>query len=210
LVSLYLEGSLYLYYSVGLSLVAVLWQVTSTRARAVVAISCTLTLAATALAFHAGQPRDRASIEILNGVRTARFGEQVDGPDRSGLHMSATDALTYEKLVRLVQERSSPGDEIFAFPNDAELYFLSERRNPFRFYNSALGVQRPVDLESTLGHIERVPPAVVLYRPGDKYNNDMSARLMDLVRNRYAHVESFAGIDVYVPRTTAAAAAGSR
>jgi hypothetical protein len=210
LVSLYLEGSLYLYYSVGLTLVALVWQLTSTRARALAATAGTLTIATTAIAFHAGQPRDRASLDILNGVRTARFGEQTEGPNRSGLRMSAGDASTYDQLIRLVHQWSSPADEIFAFPNDAELYFLAGRRNPFRFYNSALGLQRPADLEATMTHLEANPPAIVLFRPGDKYNNNMSARVMDLVRERYARVESFAGIELYVPRSLESHGTGSR
>ena len=43
-----------------------------------------------------------------------------------------------------VQSASRPDETIFALPNDAELYFLAARRNPFRFYNAALGIRNAI------------------------------------------------------------------
>jgi hypothetical protein len=201
LVSLYLEGPMYLYYSAGLSIVAVLWQLKPGRLSSVLGSTSAALVAFTAIVFHAGQPFALTGHQTLNGTRLTQFHQQVDGPDRSGFRMSVADRDTYSSIVRLIQQHSQPGDEIFAFPNDAELYFLANRRNPVRYYNSALGLQRPGDLQATIDRLDRATPRVVLFRPADKYNNDASARLIDVVRQRYIKIDTIAGLEVYVPVT---------
>ena len=48
----------------------------------------------------------------------------------------------------VITAHTREGESIFAVPSNAELYFLTQRRNPFRFYNTALGVRTDADLEA--------------------------------------------------------------
>ena len=54
--------------------------------------------------------------------------------DRAPIFTTAEYARTYEGIVTVIQACSKPNDPILAFPDSAELYFLSGRRNPLRTY----------------------------------------------------------------------------
>jgi hypothetical protein len=199
LVSLYLEGPLYLYYAVGLSVVAVLWLI-APRSRATQAVGAATTagLILVAVLFHAGQSRLRTPREILEGARVSNvWTNNGAGLTRCRLRLDAADHALYGSLVDAIQRASGPGDSVFALPNDAELYFLAERRNPFRFYNSALGIRSAAELARVIDELTAHPPRLVLFRPADKYNTDASRQVMDVVRSRYDRLQTIEGLEIY-------------
>jgi hypothetical protein len=77
------------------------------------------------------------------------------------------------------------------------LYFLARRRNPFRFYNSALGIQTAAELADVMDEMKAHPPRLVAFRPADKYNTAASEQIMDLVRATYVHVDTLDGLEIY-------------
>jgi hypothetical protein len=202
LVSLYLEGPLYLYYAVGLSLIAVLWlSATGSRRRTIALAAATAGLSLVAVIFHAGQSRLRTPLEILEGHRdTETWGHGSGGLPRCSLDLPEVDRETYGRMLSLIQAHSQPNESIFVLPNDAELYFLANRRNPFRFYNSALGVRTADDLHAVLRHFNADPPHLVAFRPDDKYNTDASRQIMDVVRAMYTRTGTISGLEIYTLR----------
>jgi hypothetical protein len=202
--SLYFEGPLYLYYGVGLVITAVLWTPgVSAAGRARLAVAA-IALGLVAVACHAGQSRLRKPVEILEGRRISSvWSAEGRGPlPRADLEIEAADRETYSELVALIQAEVLPTESIWALPNDAELYFLAERRNPLRFYNSALGLSDDAALRSVLDQLERQPPRLVLYRPTDKYVTPAVRSVMNEVRRRYVQLPTVDGLDVYrLPRS---------
>ena len=76
--------------------------------------------------------------------------------------------------------REVPADaSIFAVPSNAELYFLAERRNAFRFYNTALGVRTDADLARVEQTLRDDPPRLVTFNRDDKYNTSRSIQIME-------------------------------
>jgi hypothetical protein len=120
---------------------------------------------------------------------------------RSSLRLESRECEPYWQLTRAIEAASPERSEIFAIPNDAELYFLSGRSNPFRFYNSILGIQTVEDIELVLDRLASQPPRVVAFRPDDKYNNGASRRIMTFVRERYERFDTIAGVELYRPRS---------
>jgi hypothetical protein len=199
LVSLYLEGPLYLYYSVGLSLVAVVWLIgPRCRQRPAPIVTLLLLVAGIALVFHAAQPRQRTPVQILRGERTAEWDSVRPALERTSLRLSAEDRRSYGLIVAAIERESRSHESILVLPNDAELYFLARRRNPVRFYNSALGIQREEDFADVMALLERSPPRLVIFRPNDKYNTAFSLRVMAAVRARYTSRGHIEGLDMYV------------
>lgn len=196
LVSLYFEGPLYLYYSAGLSLAGVTWFV-APRYGPIRVATVLLLIAGIAVGFHAAQPRHRTPAQILSGERTAQWDTARPLP-RATLKLSPEDQRSYGALVSVIERESAPGESILALPNDAELYFLARRRNPVRFYNSALGVQREEELDDVMRLLERAPPRLVMFRPDDKYITPFTRRIVDAVRARYKARGQIEGLDVYV------------
>jgi hypothetical protein len=192
-VSIHYQIPIYLYYSAGICLAAVLWQQAIGRSLSSVAHVVLATLVvAVAIGSHAGQSYRRHATDILQGAR--RPLPAGGGLDRASLNLDRHDMDTYGALVSLIRSHAPPGATILAIPSDAELYFLSDRRNPFSFYNTALGIRTTDDLAHVLETVRTEPPHVVTFRPDDKYNTTASRQIMEVVRMRYHHVETVSGV----------------
>jgi hypothetical protein len=204
LVSLHLEGPVYLYYAIGLPLAAVLWMVaTAARWKRVLLASGTALITLVAVLFHAGQSFSRTSTQVLQGRQTFTASTPICPPfERSTLKVERADCDAYQQLVAAVQRETSGQDYIFAVPSDAELYFLADRPNPFRFYNTALGVRTERELNEVLQTLIDRPPRVITFRTDDKYNTAASRRIMEYVRSAYEKFDTVGQVQLYRSRTS--------
>jgi hypothetical protein len=155
-------------------------------------------LMSVAIVFHAGQSRTRTPLEILEGRRVSNvWSGDGAGLARASLRLDRADRDTYGRLVRLIQTEVPAGEPFLALPNDAELYFLAERPNLSRFYNSALGLRTDDEVNTLTKALVAERPRIVFYRPSDKYNNRGSRQVLDLVKSMYVHTDTIAGLEVY-------------
>ncbi len=183
LVSLHYQLPIYLFYTVGLSLAAVLLltsESNSSTRRVTIAVSSVI--AGVALYYQAAMPVTRPLKDIVAGER--RFPTTPLPSPVAGIYVDTAEARLYQSLVRLIDRETEPGDTIFALPMNTELYFLGRRTNPFRFYNTAVGIRSGADLDSVLQVIRCQPPKLVFYDPTDKYNTPASVRIAGVVRRR--------------------------
>jgi len=200
LVSLYLQGPLYLYYTVGLSLVSLLWLQRRETPRRLLSV-CAVALSAVAIAYHAGQSRHRNPLEILTGERdTDVWAQKSAGLPGASVQMDAADRDGYRRLVSTIQRHAGPDESILVLPNNAELYFLSGRRNPTRFYNSTMGLYTDSDLAGLLEVIAASPPQVVIVRLDDKFITEPVHRIMAAVAGTHEQVAVIDGAGVYTFR----------
>jgi len=198
-VSVQYEGPLYLYYAVGLSLISVLWLLPpGALVLRRIAGATTVALCVVAIVFHAGQTRERTPVQVLAGERPTNLQALVDcGLPRCSLKLSQDDAQVYGSLTETIQREVPAGESILAIPNDAELYFLAERRNPTRFYNAALGTTTEEQRREVLAVLEETPPRLVVFRPDDKYNTRATAEIMAMVRTHYTSLGKKYGTEIY-------------
>jgi hypothetical protein len=196
LVAIHYQIPIYLLYTVALSLAALLLLSAdrSFRVRSCAA-GIAAFLCATGLWFQAAQPLDRGLRGIVAGQRAPALVES--GLAKADLRIGAEDAATYRELVALIQAETPEDAPILALPFNPELYYLSGRRNPTRFFTSALGVVTEVASRRVIETLQTDPPRLVFHRPYDKYNTASSARIMDFVRARYERLEPRAGFDIY-------------
>jgi len=203
LVTLHMAGPIYLHFTIGLTFAAVLWFVAT--GFPVRYIWCTAATTAAvvfvALWFHAAQSSFRRPIEVARGHRTLTPATATCPPlQRSTLRIEWKECDEYYQLVARIEAETPPNANIFAVPHDPELYFLAARANPFRFYSTAIGVRSPADLSAVLDLLAARPPAVVTYRPDDKYNTGASRSIIDFVRSRYDQFATVAGVEMYRPK----------
>jgi len=197
LVALFMQNAIYLYFTAGLTLTAVLYMVGRSRlAVRVTWAGLTLLLTVVALAYHAAQPYTRAPLEALEGRRTSTVVSDCGLP-RCGLRLDPADVAPYRRLVALIQDAVPAQAPIAAFPSDAELYFLSDRRNPFRFYNAAIGLRTSDDVDAAIGIIKREAPRLITFRPQDKYTTDATRAVIAGVRSLYDHATTIDGVEIY-------------
>ena len=133
------------------------------------------------------------------GVRRGERGAEVLACDlpRCSLRLEPRDTHIHRELVRRIQAHSVPGDCILALPSNAELYFITERCNPTRFFNSALGLHAEQDVGALLMQLEARPPAMLIYQPEDKYNSLLTRRLAERLRSFYRQHEKVGAYDVF-------------
>jgi hypothetical protein len=196
LVAMFMEDAIYLYFTAGMSLAAVLWLNASSAAPRAAAALVSTGLALVAVMFHAGQSWVRTNLELLEG-QSSRSSVTAEAFWRASLRLDPVDRDPYKRVVESVRRQTTPNDTIFALPSDAEFYFLANRRNPFRFYNSAVGIRTPEDLADVMTTLTRRPPTIVTFRPADKYNTDASLAIMADIRRRYALLEVVGGVEIY-------------
>jgi len=213
LVTLHMAGPIYLHFTIGLTFAAVLWFAATGRSARL--IRCTAAAAAgvafVALWFHAAQSSFRRPIEIARGHRTLTPETATCPPlRRSTLRIEWKDCDEHHQLVARIEAETPPGASIFAIPHDPELYFLSARSNPFRFYSTAIGVRSPSDLAAVLEVLDTRPPALVTYRRDDKYNTDASRRIIEYVRSRYDRFATIAGVELYRPTAALSSRVGAK
>jgi hypothetical protein len=160
------------------------------------------------LYYQAAMPVTRPLKDIVAGER--RFPTTPLPSPVAGIYADTAEAQLYQSLVRLIDRETQPGDTIFALPNNAELYFLGRRTNPFRFYNTAVGVRSAADLDSLLQVIRCHPPKLVFYDPTDKYNTPASVRIAGTLRRQYEKLAPVPPFEVFRARRDSLAIAQAK
>jgi hypothetical protein len=198
-VSVHFQIPVYLYYSAGLSFASLLWLAPYLSAWAGrISIAAALLLALIGVYFQAGQPASRGIGGILRGERIQ--STRAAALPHNSLRIDPDEGRQYASLVELIRREVPAGGSIFAVPSNAELYFLAQRRNVFRFYNTALGVRSDADLAAVEQTLHDHPPQLVTFNRDDKYNTPRSWQIMTIVRQRYALLGRFGPFDVYLLR----------
>jgi hypothetical protein len=201
IVSLHFQIPLYLYYTAGFSLAGMMWLLPFERRFQYSAFVLSLTLSAIAVYYHAGQPISGRLGDVLGGNRNiTTLNQSLSSLPRASLKLQPEEDKPYADVLKMIETETQPSDTIFAVPTNAEFYFLSGCRNPFRFYNTALGIRSDSDMQRVKQTIVEQPPKLVIYRPDDKYNTDASQQIMDLVKQRYEFLGETGGFEIYRSR----------
>ena len=198
-VSVHFQIPVYLYYTAGLSLASLLWLAPrQSRFASGTSVGLALALSAIGVYFHAGQPASRGIEGLLRGERVQ--SARASALPHNSLKIDPDEGRRYASLVELIRHEVPADAAIFAVPSNAELYFLAERRNAFRFYNTALGVRTDADLAQVEQTLRENPPRLVTFNRDDKYNTSRSMQIMEIVRHRYVLLGRFDPFDVYLLR----------
>ncbi|HEX4952227.1 MAG TPA: hypothetical protein VF017_02375 [Thermoanaerobaculia bacterium] len=185
LVSVHYQNPTYLYFSVGVSLVALLELAAGGATRiARLAPLHVAGLGVVALGWHAGQPSERDWDQLLAGNRLPVVSTAESLP-RLALKIGPREAAFYPRLIEWIRRQVPPEEAIFVLPTNAELYFLSERRNPTRFYNLVFGVRDEAEALALIEGLRREPPRLILWNAADKYNTPLAQQVVGAVADGY-------------------------
>ncbi len=188
---------IYLYLSVGLSLLGVLWQLyTSNRSRTF-GLILSVFLSIVAIHFHVGQPLGRSWAKFMQGEKVALA--PVHGLGKFGLKIEPVEGEIYSQLVGFIQQKTNPNEPIFVFPNNAEIYFLADRINPYRFYYLPLDVMNVNEGRAFIQSLKEAPPALIIFNPSDINNTDVSALVANYVREAYQQIQKFGKFEIFSP-----------
>ncbi|MEZ6057101.1 MAG: hypothetical protein R3C01_10390 [Planctomycetaceae bacterium] len=130
-----------------------------------------------ALFFQAGQPLERGTHGILTGVR--RNMVPSEGVPRVSLEGTFDQVVLYRQLTKVIEQQTKLGDPILAIPSNAELYFISGRRNPTGYFNLALWIQDDAAVSRLIDDLQQDIPKLVIYDDEDKYNSEFTKKLFE-------------------------------
>jgi hypothetical protein len=135
----------------------------------------------------------------FRGLTSERSSQLVanHGIPRCSLLLEPFQVETYQQFLGLI-DRDVPADgSILALPVIPELYYLSGRRNPTRFYLPAIGVRSDDDVRALTDTFSRSPPRLVFYMPNTSYQTPECRRLRDWFVQRCDLIGSHRGTQVY-------------
>jgi hypothetical protein len=197
-VALLQQIPIYLYYSLPLSFAALLW-LFRTKREIVIGVSfATVFLVAMSIYYQAAQPIGRTLGGTIRGDRIALVPATT--LPRTGLWIDPESLRVYTEVVRIIQAHTQPNDTIFVIANNPEFYFLAERRNPFRFWNSAVGVRNEQEATAVMNVLKNQPPRVVVIDPQDRNNTLYSQTMIEYVRSTYTFVDTVSNFEIYRAR----------
>jgi len=202
LVAVFNQIPFYLYLGVGFSIIGLLW-LKSTPASAIgpaSPISLPLTVGALALALvaitsHAGQPYTRSWQELADGTTRSLTETSID---RLGLRIDPTEAATYDELLAVIDEATSADDAIFTAPNNADLYFLADRSNPFRMFNPTISLLNGEERAAFIDAFEAAKPTLFIHDERSHYNTKASTDLIATLTADYDRTATIERFAVYV------------
>lgn len=197
LVSHMLQTHYFLYYSLGLSFIgslALLKKYFASLYRP--AVSATVFLTALSVLFHAGQTHERGFAGTLEG-RTPPLYKSSQLP-KAGVKMPVEISRKFEGLVQIIHKHTAAEDAIFVLPNNPEIYFLSGRRNAFRFDFLPTALQNENDLLEIVEEAQKQRPRLMIYHRGDKYENALTVQLRETLEKDYQLLTDFEEFGIYL------------
>ncbi len=200
-VSMIYPIAIYLYLTMGLSLIGILWQCYESGRARKLGLILTIFLSLVAMAFHAGQPLQRSWQNFMQGEKVALASAQE--LERLGLKVETVEGAMYSELIEFIKQKTQPKDSIFVFPNNAEVYFLSGRTNPFRFYNLALDVTNAREAQEFIQLLKKTAPALIIVNSSDKYHTEASTLVAEYVRANYSFIKEIDKFEIFsLPQST--------
>lgn len=187
---------IYLYYSVGFSLVSLLFLSHLFPLRGLSLLSGFLILVG--IYFHAGQPAQRGSESILRGERESLVQSQIN---KINLFIQPKDEALYRDILQTIDDLSLPEETIWVFPNNPEIYFLADRQNASRINFLPMALKSSEDVEEFSQKLFSESPALILFNSRDKYNTEASRRLIEKIRARFDQVKEIGDFEIYRDRS---------
>ena len=199
LVALFQQIPIYFFYMFPMTIGALFWLSLNAKRRTVVTMVCIgLAFSAIAFRYQAAQPVTRSLAGIIRGDRVAFV--PADTIKRAGLWVEPQSLETYTALINAIQADSQPNETIFVLPYNSELYFLAERRNPFRFWNTAVGIRPGAEEQHVMNVLRNTPPRVLVIAPGDRNNTTTSEAITAYAREHYSLVQTIGNFEIYRAR----------
>lgn len=196
-VALLQQIPIYLFYSLPLTFAALIWLFAKPSPRRVAALTLfTVFVTFVSIRYQAAQPIGRTLAGIIRGDRT----ELVPATTlpRAGLWIDPESLRIYTDVVNTIRDQTQPQDTIFVLPNNPEFYFLSERRNPFRLWNTAIGVRDENEAALVMNVLKNQPPKIIVIDPHDRNNTSYSNAMIAYVRGTYRLIKTAGNFEIYL------------
>jgi len=186
---------IYLYLTVGLSLLGLLWQLYTSNRWRIFGLILSVSLSIVAIHFHAGQPLGRSWAKFMAGEKVALA--PAPGLEKLSLKIEPAEGEMYSQLVRFIRQQTTPNEPIFVFPNSPEIYFLADRPNPYRFYYLQLDVMNVNEGRAFIQSLKEATPALIIFNSSDINNTEVSFLIAKHVQENYFPIKKIGEFEIF-------------
>jgi len=198
LVSLFIQIPIYLHWTAILSLAGSLWVILELKPEWNLPLNAILIiLSGVSIAFHAGVPIQGNIMDVVSTKKPELLDSRSLLP-KVDLWIRGDSLEAYKKVVRIIEENTQKDDYLFAVPNNPELYFMTERQNPFRFASTDHGVLNETEVQHVIQTLESLHPRIITFSPGSQRNTTQSLAIMEHVRDHSQLLSKDPFFEVYL------------
>jgi hypothetical protein len=196
LVAIFQQIPIYLCYTLPVMMAGLFWLSTKwSRRPRLSLVSVAIVFSAIAIYYQAAQPLTRLLKGVIAGERVALV--PATNLDRVGLWVDPDSLKTYSEVIAVIKANSQPNETIFVLPYNPELYFLAERKNPFRFWNTAVGIRPGKEEQYVFDVLKSTPPRLVIIAPRDRNNTPTSQEIISYVQREYGMLTTVGPFEIY-------------
>lgn len=198
LVSLFIQIPIYLHWTSILSVAGSVWILVELNPRWKLLMSGILVvLSIISIAFQAGVPIQGKIMDVVSTKKPELFDSRNQLP-KVDLWIRGDSLEAYKKVVRIIEEETLQDDYVFAIPNNPELYFMTKRRNPFRFASTDHGVLNETEVQNVIQILENLRPRIITFSPDSQRNTTHSLAIMEHVREHSQLLSQDLFFEVYL------------
>ncbi len=185
LVSIHYEISIYLTYTSGIILLALLLELATARQAKLVA-GGVIAFCLAAVFFNAGHTQNRSTVEIAKNYRGQFQTALVPG---TSIQITKENSRSYATLIETINRCARLDEKIYAFPMQGHVYYLSKRQSPLPFFMSSLALRTDKEVDKALDLLTSVGgAALILHEEDNKYNTPRTLALLDKARQDYVEL----------------------
>ncbi len=101
---------------------------------------------------------------------------------KSSIRLEVQEIGLYEEYISYVHAHTTDDDLIYAFPFDPEMYFLTDRKNPFPHIGSSFAVNSEESFEQFLIEFNSVSPKMVIFNQQHMYESIYDEKLFSYLQ----------------------------
>lgn len=198
IISMHYHAVSYLYFSLIPVLISLVWlRKFAPKAIISTAILCGLILMSTiAVYYHGGQPASRHFFNTIEGERLPLTRSEY--PELRDFYIPHDELKAYEQVLDLIDIHTKAGETILAIPANADLFYLSKRKNPLRFVYLPFGIRDESSLNEATAILESDPPKMIFHAHLLPYNTVYTDRLLNSLMSNYQLIKELGEFRIYL------------
>lgn len=140
-------------------------------------------------------------VSLLHGyvALTEPVRYQIAPFERATLRLEPDEYVLHQQLVADIQQHTSAEEAIFVMPFDAELYFLSNRTNPFPHLGTSFTLIDEGSFRTFVSRFADVQPRLVVYNTNNVYTTSWTTEFRHwLEEHDYQLIADRSGYQVFL------------
>ena len=104
---------------------------------------------------------------------------------RGQVYLKEKEREFYARMIPILKEKAGTNEMLFSFPSHPEWYYLTGLKNPTPHIFAGITINSEKALETLMAQFSATPPAIIIFKPLDKYNTKYTLDLRNWLSSSY-------------------------